>query len=524
MQHYMPEASGPGVAIFDYNNDGWMDILLIDSGTSSFYRPTAPLHPVLYRNNGDGTYTDVSRQAGITADLFGQGVAVGDYDGDGFDDIFITGVGRCVLYHNNGNGTFTDVTSASGIVAPQWGTSALWFDYDNDGKLDLFVAEFADYSDLKLCSAAESYGAYSSDDSTKEQAAISQEFYCNPFYLKPYPSHLYRNFGNGQFVDVSQSTGIRASPGKAWGVVATDVNNDGFLDLFVSNDTMSNYLWMNRGGKKFDEVALEAGVGMDMAGAARSGMGVDSADFDEDGRQDLIVANIDTQTTSLYHNIGKEVFDELNSKSGVRQVTWMLSGWGLRFLDYDNDGWPDLILAHGHPDDFVETRNSVIRYRQPIILMRNTGKMTFDDVSRWGGMAFRRTYSARGLAVGDLNNDGYPDVVFGENGGPIHLLMNTARSANNWLGIKLRARTTNSGAIGALIRWSVGGKVFSHLKSAGGSYLSSHDPREILGAGKDQISWVEINWPRPSRSVDRIVRPGMNQYITITEGMAPAVK
>lgn len=513
-QHFLPESTGPGVAIFDYNNDGWMDILLVDSGTSPFYKPDAPLHPVLYRNNGNGTFTDVSKAAGLSADLYGQGVAVADYDGDGHEDVFINGYGKCVLYHNNGNGTFTDVTAASGIAPTQWGSSALWFDYDNDGKLDLFVGEFVDYSSLRVCSASESYGG----ETNGGQAA----YYCIPKIFKPMPSHLYRNLGNGKFADVSASTGISGKPGKAWGVVATDINNDGFLDLFVSNDTTPNFLWVNHEGKKFEEVGVEAGVGYNNEGAPRSGMGVDAGDFDQDGRQDLIVANIDTQTTSLYHNVGGEMFDDVNFKTGVGQATRMLSGWGLRFFDYDNDGWPDLILSNGHPDDAVETRNAGIGYQQPILLLHNHDGLKMENVSAQAGPAFSKRYSSRGLAVGDLNNDGYPDVVFAENGGPVHLLMNTAASGNNWLGLVLRSKTANPESTGAILRWSAGGKIFSRLKTAGGSFLSSHDPREILGAGKNQIDWVEVRWPHPSQKVDRINKPEMNRYLTITEGQSAA--
>ena len=333
-------------------------------------------------------------------------------------------------------------------------------------------------------------------------------------------SQLYHNLGGGKFADVSDSTGISSQPGKAWGVVATDINGDGFMDLFVSNDTMPNYLWVNRGGKKFEEMGVEAGVAYSNEGSPRSGMGVDAGDFDQDGRQDLVVANIDTQTTSLYRNIGQEMFDDLNLKLGVSQATRMMSGWGLRFFDYDDDGWPDLILSNGHPDDSVEARNAGITYRQPILLMHNLGGTKMENVTKMAGEAFSKKYSARGLAVGDLNNDGYPDIVFTENNGPVHVLMNTAQSGNNWLGLTLRTKTTNPEASGAIIRWSVGDKVFSRLKTAGGSYLSSQEPREILGAGKGQIDWVEIKWPHPSQRVDRITKPAMNRYMVVTEGQS----
>jgi hypothetical protein len=518
-QRYLPETTGAGVAIFDYNNDGWPDILFVDSGSSPFYTPETPLHPVLYRNDGDGTYTDVSIQAGLTADLFGQGVAIADYDGDGYEDIFITGFGKCVLYHNNGNGTFTDVTAASGIASPQWGSSAVWFDFDNDGKLDLFVGEFADYSNLRTCTAAESYGGGSANAESRQKY-----FYCNPKILKPRASRLYRNLGNGKFADVSDSSGISSQAGKLWGVVATDINNDGYLDLFVSNDTVPNFLWLNRAGKKFEEIGIEAGVAYSGEGAARSGMGVDAGDFDQDGRQDLIVGNIDSQTASLYHNIGQEMFDDSNLRTGVSQATRMLSTWGLSFFDYDNDGWPDLIVSNGHPDDSVESRNPGITYRQPLRLMHNVGGKKMESVADGPGEVFAKKYSARGLAVGDLNNDGYPDVVFTENGGPAHILMNTGASGNHWLGLKLRGKVANPEAIGAMIRWSVGGRVFSRFKQSGGSFLSSQDPREILGAGKSQIDWVEIKWPLPSHRVDRMVRPAMDRYMSLTEGEDPTSK
>jgi hypothetical protein len=517
-QRFLPETTGAGVAVFDYNNDGKMDILLVNSGRSSFYNPRGPLHHALYRNNGDGTFTDVTQQAGITADLFGMGVAIGDYDGDGWQDILITGYGKLVLYHNNGNGTFSDATAASGIQALKWGTSAVWFDYDNDGKLDLFIGQFADYSEQRLCGLADSYGG---GDAGSAAAAKPQTYYCSPKIFEPLPSRLYRNLGKGKFEDVSLKTGIQTRPGKAWGVVATDINGDGYMDLFVANDTMENYLWVNRGGDKFEEIGLEAGVGYSADGMSRAGMGVAAADFDRDGREDLIVANIDAQTTSLYRNLGKEMFEDLNLRTGLATLTRMYSGWGLGFLDYDDDGWPDLILSNGHPDDLVEQRSRGVTYREPILLLRNRGGEKLENVSDSAGEAFHKDYAARGLAIGDLNNDGYADVVFTENGGPPHVLMNNAAAKNHWLGLQLASKTTNPAAAGAIIRWSAGGKVYSRLKNAGGSFLSSNDPREIIGAGKEKMDWVEVQWPAPSHRVDRINAPQMDRYLTIVEGAAP---
>jgi hypothetical protein len=512
---YLPETAGPGVAIFDYNNDGKMDILLLNSGTSSFYSSPTKLRHALYRNNGDGTFTDVTEQAGITADLFGMGVAVADYDGDGWQDIFITGYGRAVLYHNNGNGTFTDVTEHSGIQQPAWGTSAVWFDFDNDGKLDLFVGQFAAYSEKKICQIADSYGGGGADISN------AQAYYCNPQYFAPLPSRLYRNLGGGHFEDVSERTGILSKPGKAWGVVAVDINGDGYTDLFVSNDTMPNFLWMNRHGEKFEEIGLESGVAYSADGTPRSGMGVDAGDFDGDGRPDLIVDNMDQQTTSLYRNTGQETFEDLNLSTGLAPATRMLSGWGLSFLDYDNDGRQDLILSHGYPDDMVDERHRGVTYREPILLMRNDGGRKLQNMSDTAGPAFAKMYAARGLAIGDLNNDGYPDIVFAENGGPPHLLMNSATGKNHWLGLRLDAKTANPAAVGAVISWSIAGKVFSRTRIAGGSFLSTRDPRELIGAGQSRIDWVEVKWPAPSHAVDRLTAPPMDQYLSIAEGTHP---
>lgn len=518
-RRYLPETAGPGVAIFDYNNDGWPDILLVNSGNSTFFHPAEPLRVALYRNNGDGTCTDVADKAGLRADLFGMGVAIGDYDGDGFEDVFLTGYEKSVLYHNNGDGTFTDVTAQSGIVPPRWASSAVWFDYNNDGKLDLFVCAFVDYDEQRLCGIEDSYGG------NAEGRFRDQTFYCTPRIFNPMPSHLYRNDGHGHFTDVSKETGILDHPGKGWGVVATDINNDGYLDLFQANDMMANFLFVNRQGRRFDELGVEAGVGYSAEGVSRSGMGVDSADLDGDGWQDLFVANVDLETFSIYHNNGNETFDDWNQSSGIADATRLLSGWGLRFLDYDNDGLMDLILANGHPNDRVDERMRGVTYREPLLLFHNASNGNLVDVSATAGEAFHGKYAARGLAIGDLNNDGYPDVVIVENNGPVHILLNSGESKNHWVGLKLVGTTANSGAVGARIRWSVNGKVFSRFKRGGGSYLSSHDPREILGLGKaTKVDWMEVQWPKPSTRVERLIAVPIDRYVTVIEGNGMVAK
>jgi len=512
-QRYLPETEPPGVAIFDYNNDGYMDLLMVNAGESVFYRPKAPHPHALYRNNGNGTFTYVTEKAGITADLFAMGVAIGDYDSDGHEDIFITGYEKCVLYHNNGDGTFKDVTSGSGINPPGWSSTPVWFDYNNDGKLDLYVAQFVDYSSLRTCGQADSYGG------ALESAAAEQRFYCAPRIFPPTSSHLYRNEGGRKFTDVSAETGFANSVGKAWGAVVTDINNDGYMDIFQANDMVANFLWVNRGGKRFEEMGLAAGIAYSMDGVPRSGMAVDAVDINEDGREDLFVSNIDQEIFSIYHNIGDEMFNDEAWTMGIGPVTRMLSGWGLKFFDYDNDGLMDLILSNGHPDDLIDARSRGVTYREPMILFHNGGNGKMVNVSEQSGEVFKKRFSARGLAVGDLNNDGYPDVLVGDNGGPPILLYNNAESRNNWVGLKLVGTTANPAATGAIINWSVGGKVHRRLKNAGGSFMSSHDPREIIGLAKaGKVDWLEIRWPRPSQRVDRFTSVPVNRYITVVEG------
>jgi len=512
-RRYLPETEPPGVAIFDYNNDGWMDLLLINTGECVFFHPETPHRHALYRNNGDGTFTDVTEKAGITADLFGMGVGIGDYDGDGYQDIFITGYEKCVLYHNNGDGTFTDVTAQSGINPPGWSTTAVWFDYNNDGKLDLYVAQFVDYSNLRSCGIADSYGG------NMEHAPQIQHYYCAPRIFYPTSSHLYRNEGGGKFTDVSKETGIADVKGKGFGVAIADINNDGYMDIFQANDMVANFLFVNRGGKRFEEMGLAAGVGYSSEGVVRSGMGVDSVDLNEDGWQDLFVANIDQELFSFYKNNGDETFDDLSLSSGIGETTRPLSGWGLKFFDYDNDGFMDLILANGHPDDMVDARNRGVTYREPLILFHNQGQGKMLNVSASSGEPFKKRISARGLAVGDLNNDGYPDVLVGVNGGPPLLLYNNAEIKNHWLGLNLVCTKANPAAIGTLLKWSVGGVQHQRFKSGGGSFMSSHDPREVLGIGqRTKIDWLEIKWPQPSSRVERFTGLPIDRYITIVEG------
>ncbi|HEX8352477.1 MAG TPA: CRTAC1 family protein [Pyrinomonadaceae bacterium] len=498
-ERWLPETLGAGCAFFDYDGDGWMDVYLVNSGPSDFYTPRAPLKNALYRNNRDGTFTDVTDRAGVAGGTFGMGVAAGDYDGDGRQDLYVTSYGQNILYRNQGDGTFADVTARAGVAAPGWSTCAVWFDYDGDGRLDLFVSSFVFYDKTQ--------NLYCTDE-------LKKRYYCVPSLFKPRASRLFRNRGDGTFADVSRESGVADSPGKSFGAVATDVNNDGLTDLFVANDTMPNFLFVNRGAGKFEDEGLAAGVAYSEAGRPRSGMGVDAADYDSDGWQDLFVANIDLEFFSLYRNQKDLTFTD--EPGEIAPATQFLSGWGLKFFDYDNDGDPDLLLANGHPDDLIEMRVARVKYREPMLMFENTGR-AFRNVSAQSGAVFARDFSARGLAVGDYDNDGDLDALVSNNGEPPALLRNEGGSRGNWLGLRLVATKSNPAAVGAVITWQAGGVRRSRLKTGGGSYLASHDPREVLGLGTaSKADSVEIRWP--SGKVDRLTAPPVNTYVRVVEG------
>jgi hypothetical protein len=502
---YLPETMGPGVAFCDFDNDGWADIFMVNSGASDFYQPKAPLKNALYKNNRDGTFTDVAEKAGVAGGReFGMGCAIADYDNDGYADILVTAYGRCTLYHNNGDGTFTDVTGKAGVASPGWTTSAVWFDYDNDGRLDLFLCSFVEFSVTN--------NVFCGDNK------LGKRFYCIPRVFKPTPSLLYHNNGDGTFTEVSAGTDIQRARGKALGVVATDITGDGLMDLFVANDTVQNFLFANRGKGKWEEIALAAEVGYSANGTPRSGMGVDAADINGDGKQDLFVANVDQEMFSLYKNDGNEFFSDIAAFHGVAQATRLLSGWGLKFFDYDNDGFVDLFLANGHPDDMIENYSQQVRYKEPLVLFHHDGTK-LSNVTAQAGPVFQKTFPARGLAVGDYDNDGRIDVLIGNNGEAPVLLKNHAGAGNHWLGVRLQGTACNRDAVGATITWSANGTTRSRYKSNGGSYLSSHDMREVLGIGPAaKMDWLEIKWPQPSGRVERITGLPIDRYVTIVEG------
>jgi enediyne biosynthesis protein E4 len=499
---FLPETCNGGGIFFDFDNDGWQDIFFVNSGPSDFFTPAKPLKHALYRNNRDGSFSDVTDKAGVgsTAHGFGMGAAAADFDADGWQDLYVTSYGKNVLYRNNGNGTFSDVTDKAGVAAPGWSTHATWFDYDNDGKLDLFVSSFVYYKkDLNVVCGDNKLG---------------RKYYCIPRVFKPQPSKLFHNEGNGTFTDVSKASGIANALGKSFASVATDINNDGLQDLFVANDTVANFMFINRGNGKFEEIGLASGVGYSDAGSPRSGMGVDATDFDGDGWQDLFVANIDQELFSLYHNDKNESFSDQAGEIG--QVTRLLSGWGLKFFDYDNDGDPDLFLANGHPDDMVEQQASRVKYKEPLLMFENVGK-AYKDVSKTSGAVFAKDFPARGLAVADYDNDGDIDLLVINNGDAPVLLRNEGGNKNNWLGVELVAKKSNSMSVGAILTWQAGALKKSRYKASGGGYLSSHDPREVLGLGAAaKVDTLEIKWP--SGKVDKLTNVAANQYIKVVEG------
>ena len=499
-ERHLPETVGAGCAFLDFDGDGWMDIYLVNSGPSDFFSPEEPLSNALYRNNRDGTFTDVTEAAGVEGGQFGMGVAAADYDGDGDTDLFVTSYGRNLLFRNNGDGTFEERAEEAGLASNGWYTDAVWFDYDGDQLLDLFVSGFVSYSlsESKYCGDNEA----------------GRRHYCIPRSFRPTRCLLFRNNGDGTFRDASDESRISSVGSKSFGAVATDFNRDGAPDLFVANDTIQNFLFVNQGDGTFSEEGLFRGVAYSDSGLPRSGMGVDAADYDGDGWQDLFVANIDQEMFSLYRNL--EGLDFRDASVEVRRETRLFSGWGLKFFDFDSDGDPDLILANGHPDDMIGLFKPLVTYRQRLLLFENTGN-DFRNVSEGAGSAFEADYSSRGLAVGDYDNDGDGDVLVSNNGEPPILLRNNTQAGHGWVGLRLVPTDSNPGATGATVSWRAGDMERSRYRTSGGSFLSSHDPREILGLGvEDRAETIEIRWP--SGTVDVLEDVAGGAYHNVIEG------
>ena len=484
---YLLETMGSGVALFDYDNDGRLDIFLVNAAplsdsmlVNAIPQKTGSAYwNRLYHQKRNGTFEDVTEKAGLTGVGYGMGVAVGDYDNDGFEDLYVTAYGGNRLYHNNGDGTFSDVTEKAGVGGSGWSTAAAWVDLDNDGLLDLVVLRYLkwDFKDIFCGEHKEEYRAY-----------------CHPDLFQPISPLVYHNDGNGKFSEVSAAVGM-TKPGKGLGIAIADYDRDGHIDLFIANDSMSEFLYHNKKDGTFEEVGLTSEVAVDGDGHTYAGMGVDFADYDNDGLPDLVVTDLAGQKYALYHNDGSGNFTYVADSSSLGRITQMHSGWGIRFLDYDNDGWKDLIIAQGHDLDTIELQAPQFRYREPMLLARNTGKR-FVDVSASAGSAFQLPWVARGLATGDIDNDGRIDAVVTTNDGQAHILHNETATDNHWLTLKLVGHKSNRDAIGAEVELGTAkGSSFATVTTAS-SYLSSSDKRVHFGMGTEKVAQtITIRWP-----------------------------
>ena len=499
---YLPETVGSGCAFIDYDNDGWQDILLINS--MSWPGHAGPKsYPALYHNNKNGTFTDVTKEAGLAVEMYGLGCAVADYDNDGFDDIYITCLGANHLFRNLGNGKFQDVTAKAGVGDPGFSTSAVWFDYDKDGKLDLFVCNYVDWSIDK--------DLYCTLDGKNKS-------YCTPESYKGQSSTLYHNRGDGTFENVTERAGLKDPTSKSLGVAVLDYDGDGWPDLFVANDTQPNKLYRNNGNGTFTDNAMTAGIAFSEAGVARAGMGADAADYDGSGRQSLIIGNFSNEMMALYHNEGTGLFIDEAPTSTIGRASLLTLTFGCFFFDYDLDGLPDIFAADGHVSDDINKVQQKVRYAEPPHLFRNLGKKKFEEVTTSLGQALQQAMVGRGAAFGDFDNDGDLDLLITSNNGKARLLRNDGGNQNNVLRIKTVGTSSNRDGIGAKVtlKLSNQAKLWSVVKS-GSSYCSQSELPLTFGLGKsDKVSSVEVVWP--SGRVDIANDVAANQFITIQEG------
>jgi hypothetical protein len=501
---FLPETMGSGVCFIDYDNDGWQDILLMNSMDWPGHK-TAKSFPALYHNNKDGTFTDVTRQAGLAIEIYGLGCTVGDFENDGFDDIYITTVGSNHLFRNLGNGRFADVTAKAGVADPGFSSSAAWVDYDNDGKLDLFVAHYVEWSpeNDQYCSL---------DNKNKS--------YCTPQRFKGESSTLFHNRGDGTFENVTRKAGLYDPGNKALGIALLDYDNDGWIDLFVSNDTEPNRLYHNNHNGTFTDVAVAAGLAYGEAGTARAGMGTDAADYDNSGWQSLVLGNFTNEGMSLYHNDGSGLFTDRAPLTGIARMSTKSLTFGTLFFDYDLDGLPDILAINGHVSDDISIVQPNVKYAQPPHLFHNLGKNHFDEVTMKLGSALPRPIVGRGAAFADIDNDGDLDLVITANGGTARLLRNDNGNQNDALRIKTVGTKSNRDGIGAkvTVKTSNGAHLFGMVKT-GSSYLSQSELPLTFGLGKSapgKVVAVEVVWP--SGRKDSATNVKANQFITIQEG------
>ncbi len=504
---FLPETVGPGVAFIDYDNDGWPDIFLVN-GTDWPGHGQKHTTPKLYHNNHDGTFTDVTHKAGLDVEMYGIGVAVGDYDNDGYDDLFVTAYGQSHLFHNNGNGTFTDVTQKAGLGGvKEFSTSAAWVDYDKDGKLDLVVGNYVQWTpetDL-----------YCTMDGKSKS-------YCTPESYQGTSVRLWHNNGNGTFTDVTQKAGLGEPTSKTLGVAVLDYDNDGWPDLLFSNDTQPNKLYHNNANGTFTEKAVVAGVAFSEDGVARAGMGVDTGDYDRSGNTSLLITNFSNQMLSLYHNEGKGLFVDEAPRSEVGRASLLTLGFGCFFFDYDLDGWPDILVVNGHIDPDIQKVQVNVKFAEPPHLFRNLGKGKFAEVTKSAGPEFAAARVGRSAAYADVFNDGRLDVLLSTNGGATHLFRNVATGAskekpNHSVRFKLIGTKSNRDGIGVVVRVTASDGTQTQMLKSGSSYLAANELVLTFGLGQlTKADAVEIRWP--SGQVDRLSNVNTGQALVVTEG------
>jgi hypothetical protein len=510
---YLLEAMGSGVALLDYDNDGRLDIFFANGARIDDPTPKGTIPQKdgkkywnrLYHQKADGTFEDVTEKAGVAGTGYSTGVAVGDYDNDGFDDLFVAGYGHSTLYHNNGDGTFTDVTAIAGVAGSGWATSAAWVDYDNDGRLDLVVARYMewDFDDI-YCGR-------------REQGFRS---YCHPDGFKPASVLLYHNDGNGKFTEVAQKAGM-GKPGKGLGLAIADYDHDGWMDILLANDSIPEFLFHNKGNGTFEEVGLVSGIGLDGGGGTFAGMGVDFEDYNNDGWPDVFITDLANQKYALYTNAGDGTFDYSTFTAGLGAVTLLHSAWGVRFMDYDNDGWKDLFIVQSHVMDTIQLEEPHLRYRESPLLLRNEKGKKLLDVSAQSGGVFQQKWAARGMAIGDIDNDGKVDVVVTENNGPAWILHNETPTHNHWITLNLVGVKSNKDGIGAEIKITTADGAQYATVTTTGSYQSSSDKRVHFGLGSaNAVTEAEIHWPSGIKQV--LKNPHVDQILTVTEASSPA--
>jgi hypothetical protein len=496
---YLPETMGSGGAFVDLDGDGWLDVVLVNS--RDWTPKAASLHG-LYRNNRNGTFTDAVKGSGLDQPVYGLGVAAGDYDNDGDDDLYITALEGDRLYRNDGGFKFTNVTRGSGIANANFGTSAAFVDYDRDGRLDIFVANYVKWS-----------------EATDKRCALDgkNKSYCTPEVYPGVASKLFRNLGGGKFADVSQKAGV-ANPGaKALGVALLDYDADGWVDLFVANDTQPNQLLRNNGNGTFTDTAVAAGVAFSDDGVARGAMGVDAADYDRSGRPHVLVTNFQNQMLALYRNEGGGLFQDVAPSSPVGRVSMATLGFGGFFFDYDLDGWLDVLATNGHIEESVTSVQPKVQFKQPPLLFRNAGKGRFEHASPAVGADFGVPQAGRGAAHGDYDRDGDLDVLFTNNHAPARLLRNEGGNRNNWISIRLRGTTTNASGIGAVVTVQSAQGTQRQMARSGSSYCSQSDLAVTFGLGKDaSVTAIEVQWPGGAK--ERIANVPAKSFVTVTEG------